>query len=618
MRQVVAAALFGVSLLVAVIAATQWAGYRLAYHPALGSGLHIGGHVIYPPWAFGQWYVRWSDRDMPALGEGLGAFVVAMIPGVLVAAAFRRRQLRVRAVGAAKWGKWRDMQRAGLAAGRGIVVGRHGRRILAYDGPEHHLVAGASRSGKGVGHIVPTLLNWPGSAVVLDIKGELASGDSRWGFHGTAGWRAQFSHVLVFNPTQRGSTRFNPLFEVRRGLNEVRDAQNIAEILVDPGGNKNDLNHWDKAAAQMLTGLILHVLYAAPEGRKNLGEVRAAVMRFDDTLREMMETGHVSEDGGRTYKPHPVVYRAAAALIDKAIEYRSSVEATVEACLSLFDDPLVVENTAESDFAIGDLMCLDSPVTLYLQPPPNDKARLRPLMRLMVSQVSRALMERQGEDSRGRPKRHRLLLLIDEFPSLGRLNLMQDNMREMAGYGLKALLAVQSFKDVDAIYGRTNTIRDNCHVTVAFAAGDEDTAEAISKLTGSVLEYRESYSQPRSWFAIGRPTVTASEQLRPLLTSGEVRELSDHEQLVFVTGHPPFRTRKLRFYEEAVFKARNLAAPDFAAERAALPTTANDWRGVAAGPLASDAAAPESQASADSMPTEDVAVAKRARRGLRV
>jgi type IV secretion system protein VirD4 len=188
----------------------------------------------------------------------------------------------------------------------------------------------------------------------------------------------------------------------------------------------------------------------------------------------------------------------------------------------------------------------------------------------------------------------------------------------MAGYGLKALLAVQSFKDVDAIYGRTNTIRDNCHVTVAFAAGDEDTAEAISKLTGSVLEYRESYSQARSWFAIGRPTVTAAEQMRPLLTTGEVRELSDHEQLVFVTGHPPFRTRKLRFHEEAVFKARNLAAPDFAAERAALPTTANDWRGVVPGPLARGAAAPDSATSANSEPAEDVAVAKRAKRGLRV
>jgi type IV secretion system protein VirD4 len=227
-------------------------------------------------------------------------------------------------------------------------------------------------------------------------------------------------------------------------------------------------------------------------------------------------------------------------------------------------------------------------------------------------------MERQGEDSRGRPKRHRLLLLIDEFPSLGRLNVMQDNMREMAGYGLKALLAVQSFKDIDAIYGRTNTIRDNCHVTVAFAAGDEDTAEAISKLTGSVLEYRESYSRPRGWFAIGRPTVTASEHMRPLLTPGEVRELTDHEQLVFVTGHPPFRTRKLRFYEEAVFKARNLAARDFAAERAALPKTANDWHGVAPGPLAGDAAAPEVPVSADTAVAKDAAVAKRARRGLRV
>ena len=109
----------------------------------------------------------------------------------------------------------------------------------------------------------------------------------------TAGWRARFSHCLRFDPTDPRSARFNPLLEVRKGLHEVRDVQNIADILVDPEGARDRRDHWDKAAHALLTGAILHVLYA--EADKTLAGVANFLSDpkrpIETTLRAMMIWG---------------------------------------------------------------------------------------------------------------------------------------------------------------------------------------------------------------------------------------------------------------------------------------------------------------------------------------
>ena len=154
-------------------------------------------------------------------------------------------------------------------------------------------------------------------------------------------------------------------------------------------------------------------------------------------------------------------------------------------------------------------------------------------MRLLLSQVCRALMEDLSKDHLGRDKRHRLLLLIDEFPTLGKLEFFSLNMRQMAGYGLKAHLVVQSFNDILEAYGPTNTIIDNCHLLTAFASADTTTCQRISQMSGSVTEYRPSYSEPCPRWGFGWRSVSYTEQVRPLLQPGDVRELSNDDQLVF-------------------------------------------------------------------------------------
>src|SRR5205085_6077520 len=166
---------------------------------------------------------------------------------------------------------------------------RAGPRYLRHDGPEHVMAFAPTRSGKGVGLVVPTLLGWTGSAVVHDIKGE------NWQL--TAGWRSRFSHCLLFNPTDARSARYNPLLEVRKGDNEVRDAQNIADILVDPEGALERRNHWEKTSHSLLVGAILHVLYA--EADKTLAGVANFLSdpsrRIETTLNAMLATPHLGE-----------------------------------------------------------------------------------------------------------------------------------------------------------------------------------------------------------------------------------------------------------------------------------------------------------------------------------
>ncbi len=600
--------LYAVVLLVGLMVATQWVGYRLAYHPALG-GLRVGRGVVYPPWALLVWGVRYG-RDVPrALDEGYAIVTsAAVLATVALAVAGRvRRRIPVREVGRERWATERDMRAAGLLGGRGVVLGRVDQRYLTYDGPEHQLVSGASRSGKGVGHVIPTLLNWPGSVLAYDVKNEL------WDV--TAGFRATLGSCLFFNPTRPDSARFNPLLEVRKGPAEVRDAQNLVEMLTNPTGAKQSLDVWDQQAGQLLVALVLHVLYTEPDDRKTLFVVRQRLLDFRRTAADMTTARHRLNPATGEPEPHPEVAQVAAELLRQPEKFRASVCGTAASYLTLWADEVVARNTSASDFRLGDLACASKPMTLYLQPPPSDAPRLRPLVRLVLNQACRALMEHLDADGSGRPKRHRLLLSLDEFPTLGRLDFFTSNLRQMAGYGLKAHLIVQSFNDVVEQYGPHNTILDNCHVLTAFAAADPVTCQRVSQMTGTVTEYRESYSQPgRQWTAAR--TVSHSEQVRPLLAPGDVRELPADEQLVFVTGVRPMRVKKVRYYEDPTFRARLLPAPagqvraEGDAELLATGWAGERAKGTTPGPVSQPvpaATAPESEPDEPFEDADDVA-----------
>ncbi|QAY78172.1 conjugal transfer protein TraG [Sphingosinicella sp. BN140058] len=536
-------------------AATQWAAAMLAYQPELGPAwASVGGLPIYPPWAlFGWWYhfdayapEIFDKAGMLAAGSGFLGCAAAIVGSL-----WRARQSGVLTTyGSARWAVSAEVNRAGLFRSAGVMLGTLSGRYLRHDGPEHVMAFAPTRSGKGVGLVVPTLLSWTGSAVVHDIKGE------NWTL--TAGWRSLFSHCLLFNPTDPASAHYNPLLEVRRGADEVRDVQNIADILVDPEGALERRNHWEKTSHSLLVGAILHILYA--DGEKTLARVATFLSdpqrSFVSTLRVMMSTNHLGDDDHP--RVHPVVASAARELLNKSENERSGVLSTAMSFLGLYRDPTVAEVTSRCDFRIADLVDGTRPCSLYLVIPPSDISRTKPLVRLVLNQIGRRLTERLDGARQHRP----LLLMLDEFPALGRLDFFETSLAFMAGYGIRAFLIAQSLNQIEKAYGEHNSILDNCHVRVAFATNDERTARRISDALGTATEQRamRNYAGHRLAPWLAHVMVSRQETARQLLTPGEVMQLPPEEELVLVSGLAPIRARKLRYFEDRNFTAR-LAPP---------------------------------------------------------
>jgi type IV secretion system protein VirD4 len=418
--------------------------------------------------------------------------------------------------------------------------------------------------------VVPTLLSWPGSALVHDPKGEL--------WRATAGWRSRFSHSLYFDPRDRSSACWNPLAEIRPGPDELAQIQRLVAILADPGGVRDDEAIWDKAASEILEAVILHVLYTAADQEKTLLKVREILADLDDASDQMIKTLHRPGPDGEP-ETHPFIRTAVKGYAAMHDRFRTSVQGTARSYLKWLAGEDVERALSASDLALGDLMCADAPVSLYVQVPPADAIALRPLVRLLFYAAAQALTLHEGADAAGRPKRHQLLMAMDEFPLLGRVEFFEKSLRLMSGYGLKAMFVAQSLNDIVETYGPNNTILDNCHVYTAFSALDPLTQDKVSKLTGTVAEMRISRSRPAGLDG-GRSSISRSEVDRPLLEPGEIRALPDNEQLVFVAGRRPLRTRKLRYDRREPFRSRAKAPPPDQATRIDTPgAPPHPWAG---------------------------------------
>ena len=517
------------------------------------------GLPVYRPDLFFAWWYHF-DAYAPgmfvegaafAAAGGFAAVALAIAGSVLRA----RQASRVTTYGSARWAGLRDLRTAGLFEPAGILLGRWQRQVLRHDGPEHVLAFAPTRSGKGVGLVVPTLLSWTESVIVHDIKGE------NWQL--TAGWRAQFSHCLLFDPTNAGSAAYNPLLEVRRGAWEVRDVQNIADVLVDPEGALERRNHWEKTSHALLVGAILHVLYA--EADKTLAGVAAFLSDparpIERTLRAMMTTPHLAEGG-----VHPVVAQAARELLNKSENERSGVLSTAMSFLGLYRDPVVARVTGRCDWRIADLVEAERPVSLYLVVPPSDISRTKPLIRLVLNQIGRRLTERLDNPDR----RWRLLMMLDEFPALGRLDFFESALAFQAGYGIRAFLIAQSLNQIQKAYGEHDAILDNCHVRVCFATNDERTARRVSDALGTATELRamKNYAGHRLAPWLSHLMVSRQETARPLLTpgrghaaAGDRRDRHDRR----IAADPGEETPLLR--GEGVRGERMLPAPALSAGR---------------------------------------------------
>jgi type IV secretion system protein VirD4 len=328
--------------------------------------------------------------------------------------------------------------------------------------------------------------------------------------------------------------------------------------------------------------VILHVLYA--EEKKTLTRVTEILadpaQSFEKTLRIMMATNHLGTQ--HAPKIHPVVAATARELLNKSENERSGVLSTAVSFLGLYRDPTIGRNTEACDWRIADLVAADKPVTLYLVVPPSDISRTKPLIRLILNQIGRRLTETLSVNG-GKHGQRPLLMMLDEFPALGRLDFFESALAFMAGYGIRAYLIAQSLNQIAKAYGENNAILDNCHVRIAFAANDERTAKRISDALGTATELRaqRNYAGHRLAPWLGHVMVSRQETARPLLTPGEVMQLSPDDAIVLVSGLSPVRAKKLRHYEDANFIGRLLASPSL--DGTAYPdrpkSRPDDWQG---------------------------------------
>jgi len=559
--------------------ATQWAAAQLGYQPALGRSWFLMGDVpVYLPWRLYQWWYAYEAYapDVFAKAGAIAASggLLGILAAVLGSLWRARWERHVTTYGSARWAGRRDLTRAKLLGNDGVFLGAWQGNYLRHAGPEHVLAFAPTRSGKGVGLVVPTLLSWTGSCVVHDIKGE------NWQL--TSGWRSTLGPCIRFDPTDRASPRYNPLLEIRKGDFEVRDVQNIADILVDPEGSAERRDHWDKTGYALLVAVILHVLYA--EDDKSLAGCARFLAHPEHTLFqtiERMRTTHhlVGPDGkGRV---HPKVAEGARAMLSKSENERSGVLSTVLTLLEVYTDPVIAQLTSASDWGVMDLVAGDLPVSLYLVVPPSDLSRTRPLMRLILNQIGRRLTEELPG-----PSQRKLLLMLDEFPALGRLDFFETALAFLAGYGIRAFLITQSLNQIEKAYGPNNAILDNCHVRIAFATNDERTAKRVSDALGTKTELRsqKNYTGHRLSPWLSHMMVSRQETQRALMTPGEVMQMPADKEVVMISGVAPILAKKLRYFKDRNFTERVI---DPAAVAGVNLGVASDWRGNA--PAVSDA-----------------------------
>jgi type IV secretion system protein VirD4 len=558
--------------------ATQMVAGSLGFSSALGFNV---GHV-YPPWSFWIWAHQWQAGSPRIFAQafGIGSMVTIGL-WILLLLDLARRSFHVNPFlhGSARWADLKDIKAASLLGNDGVYVGgwrdKKGHlHYLRHNGPEHVLLYAPTRSGKGIGLILPTLLSWKQSAFVTDLKGEL--------YELTAGWRQKHAgnKVLRFEPASaEGSCAFNPMAELRLGTeHEVGDVQNLALLLVDPRGRGvSDGDHWQKTAYSLLVGCILHLCYKArvESTSANLGELDKmladSTRPIKDLWEEMRSYAHVNGTN------HPVVAASARDMLDRPPAEAGSVLSTAKTYLDLYRDPVVAANTSFSSFKIRDLMHNASPVSLYIVTQPNDKERLRPLVRIVVNMTVRLLADKM-EFEKGRPKatyKHKLLAMIDEFPALGKLEILQQSLAFVAGYGIKCYLIAQDInqlKSRETGYGPDETITSNCHIQSAFPPNRLETAEHLSKLTGQTTIIKEQVT--RSGRGLGvQSSTTMQEVQRPLLTPDEClrmpgpkKDVNDMiteagDMVVYCAGFPAIYGRQPLYFKDPTFTARAAVSP---------------------------------------------------------
>ena len=442
---------------------------------------------------------------------------------------------------------------------------------LLRDGANTHLFAFCpTRSGKGVGMVLPTLLTMKDSIMCNDPKGEA--------YALTAGFRASAGQdVIKFEPACLDGTgaRWNPLDEIRIFTPyDVQDAQMIMSMACDPKGEGLD-DYFDKAGYEFLMGLALHMRYAEANGSLEGVALFLGDPSWDNDKQMYMEMMNATHDPegkmgwvdsmGKPTRTHPIIANTAKTMLNKEDKDRSGVLSTAKSLLSLYLDPIVARNTNCSDFLVRDLMTGKKPVSLYYVVGPADMERMVPLTRLFYALFIRrnaadmAFAEGQSAKNYTFP----LLMILDEMASLRKLPILQEALGYVAGYGIRMFLLAQDITQVEDIYGDKQTIDSGAATRIVYAPNKIETAEKLARMTGKTTIEEEKNSNSRELIGIKPGSVSTNLEKvgRDLMTADEFMSLHDQDVVVFVKGQPPIYGRKAFYYENPVLLGRAKMPP---------------------------------------------------------
>jgi type IV secretion system protein VirD4 len=490
----------------------------------------------------------WWFRGDRAVRRWLLIGALASLGGLAIVAHGLVRSLRPPLHGAARWASEGELSRQGLRAKDGVILGRKGGRLIVFGGDEHVLLYAPTRTGKGVGVVIPNLLNWPGSVVVLDVKRE--------NYEASAGFRAAHGQkVLLFDPldAEGRTARFNPLGHIDRGdPHRVMDElQKIAAMLFPVRENSDPF--WAEAARTGLIGVGAYVA-ETPGLCFSLGAIFSELTR-GEPKRRLTAILAARADAGE-----PLSEGCTAALTDfcsASDNTFASIKQTITSRMNLWLSPRVRAATEVSDFDLRDLQ--KTPISLYLCVSPDNLPRIAPLYSLLLQQLVDAATRKRPD---GDAASQKVLVVLDEFARLGHAPVIAGAFSFVAGYGLRLLLVLQSPAQLRAEYGPhvTEEIISNCGAEVVFAPKDIRLAHQLSERLGYHAMPGRSVNRPAGLFG-GRGSTTESEQRRALMLPQELIQLGPGQLIVLRSGMAPVLGEKIVYWRERAFRRRLRPAP---------------------------------------------------------
>ncbi|MBP9741782.1 MAG: type IV secretory system conjugative DNA transfer family protein [Burkholderiales bacterium] len=508
----------------------------------------------------------------------------------------RLRSLRVTKAdryGSSRWATEQEIKERCLLDGEGVVVGAiknfTGFKYLQHNGPEPIMGIGPTRSGKGVGWVIPTLLKWKHSAIIYDPKGEnwdLTALSRRKDFNGKC---LRFAPGELQGSSKYNNCRFNCLDTIKYGtLEEVSHADTIATIICDTGEAQKD--YWEDEAKSFIKAVILHIVYTKKNG--NLTDVSFFISKPpEEMLHDMLYANHAE---------YLAIKGILKDQIDKMVEYwgsntnkniRSAVEplysmlpntkrkpgeqfnpangsqkgaegqlqgiiGSAKRFLSLYQDPIVAGNIAQSDFKLEDLYNYEAPVSLYIvvSPSSTQQERLRPLVRLLISLVLDKIQENSAV------KKHKMLFMIDEFPTLKKMGNIEHAISTISAYDLKFFLILQSMNHLQKFYGEHQTLYANSPVRLIYSSADPITRKMVSSDSGDYTYRGQVVSHTKSGGAFGSrsTTTTMQDSKKPLVTPDEVGKLPSDKMFIFIDGMNPINCYKANYRKDATLLAKTM------------------------------------------------------------